>query len=94
MAFLIGFLQTLFAWLATYLLDLPLYILSLLLVGLATFINDIPAPSFFSSAAGWISSLPPLVAYVLGALQISTGVTILVTAYTLRFLIRRIPFIG
>lgn len=94
MSFLIQFLQALFAWLAAFLVDLPLYILSLFLTGLATFINDIPAPGFFSSAAGYISSLPPLVSFLMSSFQIGAGITIIVTAFTIRFLIRRIPFIG
>jgi hypothetical protein len=94
MSFLLTLLQDLFAWLGTFLLDLPLYVLSLLLAGLAALINDIPAPGFFTDAAGWISSVPPLVAYVLQTMQIGTGMVIIVTAYTTRFLIRRIPLIG
>ena len=77
-----------------FLTGLPLHIFSLLLSGLSALINGIPAPAFFSNAAGWIGSIPTLAAYLLAALQISSLVTILVSAYVLRFLIRRIPFIG
>jgi hypothetical protein len=82
------------SWLHDFALWLPLHIFKLLCDGLAALINFIPAPGFFSSAAGWIGAIPGPVAYLLSSLQIGTGVTILVTAYTLRFLIRRIPFIG
>lgn len=48
----------------------------------------------FSNIAGWIGSIPSLAAFLLSALQIGTLVTILVAAYTLRFLIRRIFFLN
>jgi len=78
----------------TFLTGLPLHIFALLLQGLSAIINWIPAPGFYSNISGWIVSIPPLAAFLLSALQIGALVTILVTAYTLRFLIRRIPFIG
>jgi len=78
----------------TLLTGLPLHVFSLLLQGLAAVISWIPAPAFFSDISGWIGNVPPLAAWLLSALQIGSLVTILVTAYTLRFLIRRIPFIG
>lgn len=77
-----------------FLTNLPLHLFSLLLSGLAALLNGIPAPSFFTDASGWIGSIPTLAAYLLSALQIGSLVTILVSAFALRFLIRRIPFIG
>lgn len=77
-----------------FLLGLPLHIFSLLLSGLSYVLNAIPAPSFFTEASGWVGSIPTLAAYLLSALQIGSLVTILVSAYTLRWVIRRIPFIG
>jgi hypothetical protein len=94
MSFLIAFVGELAAWVAAFLVDLPLYILSLLLTGLAAMVNFIPAPTFVASATGWIGSLPPMVFYIMSSLQISNGLTIVFTAYVLRFLIRRLPFIG
>lgn len=73
---------------------LPLHLFTGLMSGLAAVVNWIPAPPFFSNIAGWIGSIPSLAAFLLSALQIGTLVTILVAAYTLRFLIRRIFFLN
>jgi hypothetical protein len=93
-SYVITFLGQLFAWLFSFLVDLPLYVLSLLFAGLATVINDIPAPGFFSDAAGWIGSMPPLAAYLLQTFAIGAGLTMVLSAYTLRFAIRRVFFLN
>jgi hypothetical protein len=94
MSFLIQYLVQALAWLWNVISSLPLHCLSLLLQGLAAFINWLPAPGFFANAGGWIGNVPPLAAFLLSSLQIGSLVTILVSAYTLRFVIRRIPFLG
>jgi hypothetical protein len=94
MSDLINWLAGWWQQLVNFLEGLPLHIYTAMLSGLATVINWIPAPSFFGDLSGWIGSIPPLVAFLLGALQIGTLVTILVSAFTVRFLIRRIFFIN
>jgi hypothetical protein len=94
MSDLIAYLVAAFQAVVNFIEGLPLHAFSLLCQGLAAVINWIPAPAFFSDVAGWIGNTPPLAAWLLSALQIGSGATILVSAYTLRFLIRRIPFIG
>jgi hypothetical protein len=94
MSFLIAFLTQILAWLHTFLVLLPKLIASAVLTALAAVINWIPVPSFITNASGWIGAIPSFPAYLLSSLNFSAGVTILVTAYVLRFLIRRIPFIG
>lgn len=94
MSFLLSFLSEIMGWIKDFFVDLPLYLLSLFLQGCATFINDLPVPSFFSDATGYIGSLPPLLLYCLAAMKIGQGIAIVLTAWGLRFLIRRIPFIG
>ena len=94
MEFLIQWLVQAAQWLWQVISNLPLHVLSLLLQGLAAFIAWIPAPSFFSQTSGWIGNMPPLVAFLLSSLQVGSLVTSLVSAYTLRFVIRRIPFLG
>jgi hypothetical protein len=94
MSDLVTYLTNALQALLNYIEGIPLHAFSLLCQGLAAVINWIPAPAFFADVAGWIGNTPPLAAWLLSALQIGSGATILVTAFTLRFLIRRIPFIG
>lgn len=94
MSFLIQWLVQAAQWLWAVISAFPLHVLSMLLQGLAAFIGWIPAPAFFSSAGQWIGNMPPLVAFLLSSLQIGSLVTILVSSYVLRFVIRRIPFLG
>ena len=94
MSFLIDWLVSAAQWLWQVISNFPLHCLSLLLQGLAAFISWIPAPAFFSNAGQWIGDMPPLVSFLLSSLQIGALATILVSAYTLRFIIRRIPFLG
>ena len=94
MSFLINWLVTALQWLWGVISWFPLHVLSLLLQGLAAFIAWIPVPAFFANIGGWISSMPPLVSFLLASTQIGGLVTIVVSAYTLRFIIRRIPFLG
>jgi hypothetical protein len=94
MSYLLNWLYQAAAWFVTLIANFFLHVLTLLLQGLEALIAWIPAPSFFQNAAGWIGSIPPLLADFLSALQIGAGITIVVSALTLRFLIRRIPFIG
>jgi hypothetical protein len=94
MSFLINFLQQLAQWLQDLLIGFPLYILGLLLTGLEALIAAIPVPSFFSSAAGWVAAIPAFPAFLLQGLQIASGLVIVLSAYVIRFLIRRLPFIG
>lgn len=92
MEFLLQWLENAWTQLVTFLQGLPLHLFTGLMSGLAAVVNWIPAPPF-SNIAGWIG-IPSLAAFLLSALQIGTLVTILVAAYTLRFLIRRIFFLN
>jgi len=94
MSDLINWLVGWWQQLVNFLEGLPLHIYTAMLSGLASLINWIPAPAFFGTVSGWIGAVPNLAAFLLGALQIGTLVTILVSAYTVRFLIRRIFFIN
>jgi hypothetical protein len=66
----------------------------LLTTGLGLVLQAIPVPSWLAGAGGIMGAMPPGVAYLAQAFQIPSGVAILIAAYTLRFTIRRIPFIG
>jgi hypothetical protein len=92
--FLLSWLQAFWQQLVTFLEGLPLHILTAMLSGLSAVINWIPAPSWYANIAGWVGAVPSLAAFLLSALQIGTLVTILLSAYTLRFLLRRIFFLN
>jgi hypothetical protein len=81
-----------FAWLIELLLWVPQKLYGLLLDGLATVVEGIPAPSWASgiSFAGVHNSI----AYFGGPFHIDTGLTVVVSATLLRFLIRRLPVVG
>lgn len=51
----------------------------------------IPVPDFIQTAT---FALPDGVAWFASALEIPTGLSIVVSAYLIRFTIRRLPFIG
>jgi hypothetical protein len=73
---------------------LPRQIYKLLCEGLAGLVQAIPVPDFISAIPGYLSAVPSGVAFFLAAFQFETGMTIIISAYLLRFVIRRIPFIG
>jgi hypothetical protein len=94
MVFLLQWLQAFASWLWTGLQHLGLIVFGALMQGLGQVIADIPVPGFATDAAGYIGSIPPLAAFLLHALQIGPGITIVCTAMLVRFVIRRLPFIG
>jgi len=86
----VGFLD----WLRDLLLWVPKMIWQGMLEALSALLHSIPVPSWLASAGGWFSGLPSGVVYFSQALEIPTGLTIVLAAFVLRFLIRRIPLIG
>lgn len=65
-----------------------------LLDAVAAVIEAIPVPDFVSDAGQFFSQIPPEVAAFWGYFAVSEGLAMILTAYGLRFLIRRIPLIG
>jgi hypothetical protein len=64
------------------------------LAGLAAVLSAMPVPDWLSGATGAVANIPPGVAYLIGTMHIATGCGIMISAYTIRFLIRRLPVIG
>lgn len=81
-------------WLKDLLLWLPLKIWELLLDGLASVLEAIPVPDFVSTATGAFSSIPGNVLFFANYFAVGEGIAMVLSAYALRFLIRRIPLIG
>jgi hypothetical protein len=76
------------------LLYIPRKVFGWLMDGLSALINSVPVPQFMTDLAGNASAIPPEVMFFVEPFGIDTGAAIIVTAYTLRFLIRRLPVVG
>lgn len=94
MDFLIKYIKEILAWLLGFIDWIGIEVTKIFLAAFAAIINAIPVPSWVSGASGAIAAIPPGVAYFTSTMHIGTGATIMVSAYTIRFLIRRIPIIG
>lgn len=80
---LLGIVQSVFQWLWDQ-----------LLAGLVALLAAIPVPEFLGQASGALGSVPAGVVYLLAPFQVGAGISIVLAAYVLRFLIRRLPIIG
>lgn len=69
-----------------------LYVFEQVLMAFVALLEAIPVPGFLLNVSSY--QLPSNILYFLGVAQFGTGVSIMVTAYTLRFLIRRLPVVG
>lgn len=81
-------------WLIDLLLWFPRKVFQLLLEGIASVIGAIPVPEFMSSLGSWVSSIDPAIAYFGGPLQFGAGMSFVLTAWVIRFVLRRIPVVG
>ena len=63
-----------------------------ILSGLVAVFEAIPVPDFLENIG--THSLPPHIAWAASAFHLDIGIAIVVSAYTARFLLRRIPGIG
>lgn len=81
-------------WLLETLLWLPRELFKLIMDALASVIEAIPVPDFVSEAAGAFGSIPGNVLFFAHYFAVSEGIAFVLSAYLIRFLIRRIPLIG
>lgn len=81
-------------WLKDLLLWVPLTLWSMLLDGLAYVIEHIPVPDFVASAQGYFNGVPGNVLWLLNLFAVPEGFAMVMSALVLRFVLRRIPFIG
>jgi hypothetical protein len=94
MDFLIQFLKQILLWLISWVEWAVEWIAQTVMGALLSILNAIPVPSWIASAGSVISGIPPGVAFFATALQLPQGLSILLGAYFIRFLIRRLPIIG
>lgn len=81
-----------FDWLIDQLASLVLWVWDKILSGLASIIEAIPVPDWAANIG--TLQLPEVVAWALAPFQLQTGVAIIMSAYALRFVIRRLPVVG
>jgi len=89
---LLDWLQAAWDWVVTFFTWLGEAIFSAVVKAVTVVLAAIPVPTWFANID--FGGVPPAVAYFGGPFQIGTGIGIMVSAYTIRFLIRRIPVIG
>ena len=81
-------------WLINLLLYVPRQIYSLFGDALESSINGIMDVINFSGVSTAWASIPGGVLYLAGWFHVGQGITTLLVAYTVRFLIRRLPVVG
>jgi len=84
-------------WLLTALLYVPRAIFSLIVDALNAAIDAIflaCSVCDFASLGANFAALPVATLFIMGWFKVGTGLTIISAAYGVRFLIRRLPFIG
>jgi len=91
---LLDWLTAFLEWLVDLLLWVPLRLWDLLLTGMEAVLNAIPVPGFVDTASASLASIPSSVVYFAQALSLGPGLTMIMTAYAIRFVIRRLPVIG
>jgi len=83
---------------ASWLINLVLYPFNWLFQKVSDWIvsaiNQIPFPDWWYQAQSFWSGLPSDVLYLVSWFNLGWGLTIMFSAYGIRFLIRRIPFFG
>jgi hypothetical protein len=94
MSALMMYLQQFFAWLLTFIDWIFGEIFQLICNAAIAVIAALPLPSWVTGASTMVSGLPVGVLYFAQAFDLHTGFTVMFSAWGLRFLIRRIPFIG
>jgi len=94
MDYLIQFLARILAWLLDFLKWGAEWVWNELMGALLAVLNAIPVPGWLSDAPAVINSIPASAAFFMQSLQVPSGLSIIVGAYVIRFIIRRIPLVG
>ena len=77
-----------------FLLYLPRRLFEWLMEGLAWLVNALPIPDFVAAIPGLFAALPTGIPWAFYLFNLSAGLGIVLSAYVLRFLIRRLPIVG
>lgn len=97
----VNFLSTFWDWLAGFwqwLIDVGLYVPRVLFAGLmdgaASIIETLPSPSFLGDINLMFGGIPGGVWWFANSFEFGAGLGMVGTALLLRFVLRRIPFVG
>lgn len=93
MSELIRFLGEIVEWVVDFVVWAALSIYELFLEGVLAVLELLPVPDWLTGADPF-ASIDPGVVFFVDALRLPEGIAIVVGAYLIRFLIRRIPGIG
>jgi hypothetical protein len=87
-------LEDAFTWLLDLLIYIPKKAFEGMMGAFAGVIAAIPAPDFVTNLPALFAAIPEPMRWGFGVAQVGAGLTMVGSAYLLRFIIRRIPFIG
>lgn len=93
MSSLLKYLEEFFSWLLDLLLWIPMKLWELISDGLALVIEAIPVPAWLDVSDPF-ASIDPGIVYFADGFMLTEGIGIVLSAYLVRFLIRRIPIVG
>lgn len=82
------------SWLMDLLLWIPKKVFELIMDALASVLEALPVPDFIIMAADAFSGISGNVVFFASKFAIAEGISIYLSALALRFIIRRIPFLG
>lgn len=93
MSSLFQWLEDFAAWLLELLLWIPLKVFETCLELTAAVLEWVPVPAWLASGDPF-AAIPDYVMYFLVAFELAEGITIILGAYVIRFMIRRLPIVG
>lgn len=70
------------------------YLLELIVNGLILVIDLMPIPFDSNDIVNVVNQLPPEIFWAFDIFDVGTGVSIVMSAYVIRFIIRRLPVVG
>lgn len=70
------------------------FIINSIFEGIIIMLEQIPVPDFISDISTNASAIGGQAAFYMGVFRIDDGVLIVISALSLRFIIKRLPFIG
>ncbi|MBK1718525.1 DUF2523 family protein [Thiocystis violacea] len=81
-------------WFLLFLQDIFQWLYQQVIGALAALLEALPVPDFLNSTASVFSAIPSSVIYLASVGQFPAGLSILGSAYLIRFIIRRLPVVG
>jgi hypothetical protein len=81
-------------WILDLVLWLPRKLFEIVLDALSRVIEAIPVPNFINEASLNLSGISEGVAWTAGVIELEYGITVVIAASVLRFIVRRLPIIG